>query len=122
MEEKEPQALEEPEEPEEIDEIEAQHEQQMQEYQEQLQKIREQNEQQGQYITVPETDLEFEAKLVEPGINVQDIFDSKKYGQIKRKLLNFINLNLTTSNYDDKTMREMRIGAMAAIKILDAML
>ena len=111
----------EPDFPEEIDEAKEAQVKRQEEYQAQLLRLREQQEQQGQYIAAPETDLEFEAKLVEPGLNVQDIFDPKKFPDIRRSLINYINLNLATSNYDDKTLREMRLMSMAAIKTLIAM-
>ena len=110
-----------PEAPEEIDEAEEQQVKRQEEYQAQLLRLREQAEQQQQYISAPETDLEFEAKLVEPGLNVQDIFDPKEFPEIRKKIINYINLNLATSNYDDKTLREMRLMSMAAIKTLIAM-
>ncbi len=111
----------EPEVPEEIDEAEEAQVKRQEEYQAQLLRLREQQEQHQTYIAAPETDLEFEAKLVEPGLNIQDVFDPKKFPEIKRKLINYINLNLATSNYDDKTLREMRLMSMAAIKTLIAM-
>ena len=110
-----------PEAPEEIDEAEEQQVKRQEEYQAQLLRLQEQAEQQQQYISAPETDLEFEAKLVEPGLNVQDIFDPKEFPEIRKKIINYINLNLATSNYDDKTLREMRLMSMAAIKTLIAM-
>jgi len=89
------------------------------EYQKALEELRKQQDE--NFVAVPETDLEFESRIIEPGLNVQDIFDKEKFGKIKAKILNLLNSNLSTSNYDDKTLREMRLHVMAAIKVLDAM-
>ena len=56
----------------------------------------------------PETDLEFETKLIEPNIDITNIFDNKKEKDLKRTLLNFLNFNLASSNYDKGSLRVMQ--------------
>lgn len=91
-------------------------------YQQAMEELRQHQERQGQQFVIPETDLEFESKVIDPEVDVRDVLDPKKFESIRKKIVNLITVNLTTSNYNDNDLREMRLGAMAAIKVLDAMI
>jgi hypothetical protein len=65
-----------------------------------------------------ESELDYESRIIDPRMSVKDSLPDD-FGEIKEKLLNFLDVNLSTSNFTDDYLKEVLFAGQTAIALLN---